>query len=291
MNAATGLPTAIDSWADVLTLQAGAQRQQTPCGDGQVVWHRWGEGPPLLLLHGGSGSWTHWVRNIAALAQSGHSVWVPDLPGFGDSSPPPDGHDADVMPHWLEQGLATLLGDTPVDLIGFSFGGMVASLLAAAHPTRVRRLLLLGAPGLGIPREPPLDLRMWSHLPEGAPREAVMRHNLLALMLRHPASVNALVLQLQAHNLKREHRRMKRRQLSQTDVLCHTLPRLACPLWGLWGEHDALFTGRHAQVAKTLSLAPRFQGLHWVPDAGHWVQFEAHQAVNRWLLDWLAAPP
>src|SRR3546814_6277896 len=39
------------------------------CGDGQMVWRLWGEGPPLVLLHGGSGSWTHWFRNIPALAR------------------------------------------------------------------------------------------------------------------------------------------------------------------------------------------------------------------------------
>ena len=283
------LPAALTTWDDVLALQSQAERFDTPCGDGQVVWHRWGEGPPLVLLHGGSGSWTHWVRNIAALAQAGHSVWVPDLPGFGESSPPPNGHDADVMPAWLEHGLVQRIGPAPVDLLGFSFGGLVASLWAAQHPERVRRLLLLGAPGLGITRERPLDLRMWSHLPESAPREAVMRHNLLELMLRHPASVTPLVMQLQAHNLRREHRRMKRRKLSQTDVLRHTLPKLRCPVWGLWGAHDALFVDRHAEVAQALALAPRFEGLHWVPDAGHWVQFEAHDAVNTWLHHWLAA--
>ena len=279
------------TWADLLALQQQAQRLSTPCGDGQLVWHRWGEGAPVVLLHGGSGSWTHWVRNIAALAQAGRSVWVPDLPGFGDSSPPPTGHDADVMPALLEQGLSTWLGDTQVDLIGFSFGGMVAGLWAAACPARVRRLLLLGMPGLGLQRAQPLDLRMWSHLPEGAPREAVLRHNLLTLMLKHPDSVTDLVLRLQVHNLQREQRRMKRRALSQTDVMRHTLPRLACPVWGLWGADDALFVGLHAEVAQALALAPHFQHLHWVPNAGHWVQFEAHATVNARLRDWLAPTP
>ena len=89
-----------EAWADLLALQAGAQRLSTPCGDGELVWHRWGEGAPLVLLHGGSGSWTHWLRNIAPLVAAGHQVLAPDLPGFGDSDPPPEGHDADVMPHW-----------------------------------------------------------------------------------------------------------------------------------------------------------------------------------------------
>lgn len=282
--------TPIHTWDDLVALQTRAERHLTPCGDGHVVWHRWGEGAPLVLLHGGSGSWTHWVQNIAALAAAGRSVWVPDLPGFGDSSPPPEGHDADVLPVWLEQGLSALIGPEPVDLIGFSFGGMVAVLWAGTHPGRVRRLVLMGTPGLGLTLEQRLDLRMWSHLPEQQARAEVMRHNLLQLMLHHPASVNGLVLQLHSHNLQRENRRMKRRRLSQTDVLRHALPRLACPLWGLWGEHDALFVGRHGDVEQALALAPHFQGLSWVPDAGHWVQFEAALAVNRWLLHWLSHP-
>jgi pimeloyl-ACP methyl ester carboxylesterase len=39
---------------------------------------------PTLLLHGGTGSWTHWVRNIEPLARQ-FSVVVPDLPGMGES--------------------------------------------------------------------------------------------------------------------------------------------------------------------------------------------------------------
>ena len=40
----------------------------------------------MLLLHGGSGSWTHWLRNIQPLVDAGRQVLVPDLPGFGDSA-------------------------------------------------------------------------------------------------------------------------------------------------------------------------------------------------------------
>ena len=67
-----------------------ATRTETPCGAGTLVWHVWGQAtrhpawPPLVLLHGGSGSWTHWLRNINALVDAGRWVLVPDLPGFGD---------------------------------------------------------------------------------------------------------------------------------------------------------------------------------------------------------------
>src|SRR3990172_888777 len=41
-----------------------ARRIETPWGAGTMVWRVWGSGEPLVLFHGGSGSWTHWIRNI-----------------------------------------------------------------------------------------------------------------------------------------------------------------------------------------------------------------------------------
>ena len=183
---------------DLAALHRRAERQETGCGDGVLVWHRWGPsgGPPVLLLHGGSGSWTHWARNIDALAQAGHAVWVPDLPGFGDSAAPPDGHDADVLPAWLELGLQSLVGDTPVQLVGFSFGALVAGLWADAFPDRVARLVLVGSPCLSAELLPPLDLRRWDAMPAGSARDAVHRHNLLQLMLDDESSATALAVAL-----------------------------------------------------------------------------------------------
>src|SRR5579872_798715 len=52
----------------VAELDARATTVATPCGSGRMVWRCWGEGTPLVLLHGGYGSWTHWIRNIDGLA-------------------------------------------------------------------------------------------------------------------------------------------------------------------------------------------------------------------------------
>ena len=123
------------------------------------VWHRWGDGEPVVLLHGGAGSWTHWARNIGALVAAGRCVLAADLPGFGDSAPPPSGRDADALPQPVEQGLRELLGAAPCDLVGFSFGSMVASFLAAQQPGRVRRLVLVGAPALSSEPMTRLGLR------------------------------------------------------------------------------------------------------------------------------------
>ncbi|MET1115858.1 MAG: alpha/beta fold hydrolase, partial [Comamonas sp.] len=54
-------------------------------GGCETRWRVWGTGTPLVLIHGGHGSWMHWIHNIGPLAQH-FQVIVPDLVGFGDSA-------------------------------------------------------------------------------------------------------------------------------------------------------------------------------------------------------------
>ena len=273
---------------EVDALRQRARRVETPCGDGTLVWHVWGPAtaPPVLLLHGGSGSWTHWVRNIAPLADAGWQVLVPDMPGFGDSAAPPDGHDADVLPGWLELGAQQLLGDQPVALVGFSFGALVAGLWAQARPQRVARLVLVGSPGLSTERLPPLNLQRWDSLPPGAARLAVHRHNLLQLMLAHAASATPLAVALHAANVERD--RLRQRRMMLTDAVAQLLPQLACPVHGIWGALDMLYRSRLPLIGQVLGTAPQFRTLDLLPDAGHWVAFEVVEAFNAALAAALA---
>ena len=268
---------------EVVALRQRARRLETPCGEGALVWHVWGPATalPVLLLHGGSGSWTHWVRNIAPLADAGWQVLVPDMPGFGDSAAPPDGQDADVLHGWLETGLQALVGAAPVPMVGFSFGGLVAGLWAQALPARLSRLVLVGCPSLSDERLAPLDLWRWDTLPAGPERDAVHHHNLLQLMLSNPAAATPLAVALHAANVQRD--RLRKRRLMLTDALVPVLANLPCPVHGLWGEDDALYRERRPLVGRVLGTAPHFAGLHWLP-GGHWVAFEAAGAFNTALL-------
>jgi 2-hydroxy-6-oxonona-2,4-dienedioate hydrolase len=275
-------------------LQSSAKRIETPCGDGTLVWHVWDETPgggdPLVLLHGGSGSWTHWLRNIQPLVGAGRRVIAPDLPGFGDSALPPGGDDADAMPAPLEAGLSQIAGDAAVDLVGFSFGGMVAGLWMAMKPSRVKRLVVVGAPAMGVVSSRQADLRGWRHLDDPAARDAIHRHNLAALMVKDPATIDDDALTLHRTNVVRD--RLPRRRLAFTRVLADALAHADCPVHAIYGEHDAIYTGRHPQLAAAFALStPYFVQMHWVPDAGHWVQYEKPGAVDALLAQILEKKP
>jgi 2-hydroxy-6-oxonona-2,4-dienedioate hydrolase len=278
----TGLP------AEALRVLAAARRDTTPCGDGETVWHTWGDplAEPLVLLHGGSGSWTHWIRNVEALAAAGRRVIVPDLPGFGDSERPPGGQDADAVAPVLAEGIRQLAGDAPVDVVGFSFGGLCGALMAASHPERVRRLVLVGAPGLGL-RSRRLPLTSWRDQPTEEGRREAHRSNLATLMLHRPEAIDALAIALQAANVPRD--RMHRRRLALTDILVQTLPSLRCRLDAIYGAADALYVDTMERIEPLLRGAPRFGDLVLLPGAGHWAQYEAPAAFHRELLRLLAA--
>lgn len=288
MSPTAALPLSIDTPADLAALEAAAEVRRTPCGEGEMVWHLWGAGPPLLLLHGGAGSWTHWARNIASLVHAGRKVLVPDLPGFGDSAVPPDGHDADVLPHWLELGLAELLAEEPVEVVGFSFGGLVAGLLTARCPRRVQRLVLVGAPALSAEPVAPIPLRSWQGEPAGPTRDAIHRRNLEQLMLASASAVDDLALHIHRANVVRD--RMKKRRLHRSDMLLRTLPRFACPVAGIWGSEDSIYRGRLNAVEHAFTLLQNHLGLKFVPGARHWVQYEDAKAFNKALAAALRMP-
>ena len=159
MEINTGQPAAL-----IAQVASNAQRFMTPCGDGDLVWRSWGSGPAMVLLHGGTGSWTHWIRNVLPLAQT-HTVWAPDMPGFGDSASPPRCSDVGAIAAIVATGISRLIiNGEKVALVGFSFGGLVAGHMAAAHPALVRRLVLIGAGGLGLRDGKKLPLVAWRHL-------------------------------------------------------------------------------------------------------------------------------
>lgn len=240
-----------------------------------MVWRSWGRGQPVLLLHGGHGSWTHWLRNIDALVARGHEVWAPDLPGFGESALPPSGETVGPgsMLQPLRDGLQAVIGDSPCDVVAFSFGTMVAGLLAAAEPARVRSLVVVGAAGLGfLPPSRP-QLSNWRRVSEGPERDAVHRANLMAQMLVRPHSCDAAAVSMQARNAASYRLRGPRDPGSL--VLSDSLAGTRVLVAAIWGEGDAMVGGQREIAEQAIGKAPGHRGTWWIAGAGHWVQYDA----------------
>jgi pimeloyl-ACP methyl ester carboxylesterase len=271
--------------ACVEEIAAQAQRIETPCGDGALVWRRWGSGPLLVLLHGGYGSWTHWIRNVGPLSRH-FTVIAPDLPGLGDSATPPEPWTAEGLAAIVAGGLARIMpGDSPMHLAGFSFGGVLGGEVVAQLGNRVRGFTVVGSNGLGLEREP-TPLR---RVPPDAGEEeefAIHRYNLNQLMIADPDRIDELALYLQKTNHARA--RMRSRRFSRSDALARALPRVRGRLDGIWGERDATAYPRveeRARVLRSLQPSARFAV---VPDAGHWVQYEAPDRFNAILTEFAA---
>ncbi len=272
--------------AFVSRIESLATRSVALAGDGSIVWRSWGAGPPLILLHGASGSWTHWIRNVLPLAAR-FRVFVPDMPGYGDSDAPPEPHTADGLADLVAAGLDVMLPPpAELDLAGFSFGGIIGGLVAARLGPRVRTLVLLGAGGLGLGAPPPRALLRTESTMSPEEIRQVHRENLRILMLGDPESADDLAVALQMENLKRA--RFKSGTIPQSDVLRRALPAIGARIAGIWGERDAFTGARLADCRRVLASAQGDLDLRVIEGAGHWVTYEAAEQVNAALFELLA---
>jgi pimeloyl-ACP methyl ester carboxylesterase len=261
---------------------AEARRVETPCGDGHMIWHVWGDGPPLALLHGGYGAWTHWIRNVIPLSRA-FTVAAPDLPGLGESAAPPEPHTAEGLAGIVVEGLDIVFrGLAGLHIAGFSFGGVLGGHVAAQLGDRVRTFTIVGSNGLGLVRQP-TELRRLHEGASEAEAFAVARHNLAALMIADPGKIDELAVYIQAQNAPRG--RVKSRRFSRADTLARALPLIKARIDGIWGERDATaypHLDDRARALRNVQPGARFE---IIPGAGHWVQYEAADRFNPLLAE------
>ena len=104
-----------------------------------------GRGEPLVVLHHSTGN-PGWLPFHEQLAASFH-VFVPDMPGYGQSERPEWARDARDLAILVNQ-LIDKLDLGRITLVGTGFGGFVAAELASMNQGRLKALVLIGAAGI-----------------------------------------------------------------------------------------------------------------------------------------------
>ena len=272
----------------VAAVAAASRAVRTPCGDGTMLWRCWGSGPPLVLLHGGHGAWSHWIRNAEPLARR-FTVIAADMPGYGESAMAPVPYSAESIAEILVRGLGAIVPEGErFHVAGFSFGGVVGGHVAALAGARCASFTLVGSNGLGL-RRPELEpMGSWRRVTDEAELAAVHRRNLAILMIADPAKIDDLAVHLQTHNTRRTF--IKSRPISRTDTLRTALGTVTAQVNGIWGERDATageFLGDREALLRSLQPTARFRV---IPGAGHWVAYEAADAFNATLSELLTMP-
>ncbi|MDT0543493.1 alpha/beta fold hydrolase [Streptomyces lonegramiae] len=261
-----------------------------------------GDGPPVLLLHGGgpgASGVSNYSRNIAELAQK-YRVIVPDLPGYGRSTKGVDGTDpfgylADNVRRLLDR-----LGLDKAHFVGNSYGGACALRLALDTPDRVGRMVLMGPGGVGTTRlfvpTPGLSSLLNYCTGEGPSRlklEKFIRDYLVfnaaqvpdeIIDARYRDSIDPEVIANPP--LRRPSGPKALRTLWKMDFTRDArLARLSVPTLVLWGAADR---GNRPSGGRMLAGRMPNCDLYMVANTGHWVQWERAELFNRMCADFLA---
>ena len=271
-----------DQPADAARWESSARRVSTPAGANTITWRIWGNGSPVVLLHGNSGSWTHWIRNLDALSAH-HTLYVPDLPGHGDADPYTDTPTMAGFASLLWHGMDELLPEhgLPVDILGFSLGSVLAETMAVERPAQVRKLVLLRGSFSDGPLALPEGIRRWRGVDDPAEMAAIQKHNLGVLMIHDTARIDALAVALQTRNVLRTTLDMRPLLASRTPQTFH---RLTGEIHGVSGEFD-VYGGDVAEQGRVLKQVHPSAQFHLIPGAGHWAIYEAADAINPLLVD------
>jgi len=267
------------------------------------------DGDLVLLLHGFPEFWYSWHHQIPALADAGHRVVAPDLRGYNRSEKP-----AGVSAYDIEKliadvaGLVDHQGRERAHLVGHDWGGLLAWWVAIERPDVVDRLAVLNAPHPARYKEhlwsSPAQLRkswyvFYFQLPK-LPEVGFRWNDYAALesLFREQTAPGALTdadieryksalaepgaLTAALNYYRALGRRRIRERITGSGPDDHTV---AAPTLLLWGEQDhaldAVLTDGLAEWVPDLRVER-------IPDAGHWVQFDARERVSEALVEFLS---
>lgn len=227
---------------------AGLLERREPLGDATVRYWDGGQGPMVVFIHGfGAEAVWQWTDQALAFAP-GHRVIVPDLLWFGGSSSTERDFSLEHQVRVLS-ALLDKLGGRQVDLVGISYGGFAAYELAAQHPERVRKLVIVDSPGCAYLRSDYDDMIQRFGVARSSdlfvPVDEQGVSKLMDLAYADPPWTPAFARRQVLSELYSQHREEKKQLLevlvSSMDARgdCSRAPRL--PTLVIWGRDDGVF--------------------------------------------------
>lgn len=253
-----------------------------------------GQGPALVLLHGGTLGWGQWYPNISVLAQR-FTVYALDLPGGGRSSLV-DFPRLDLAGDFLEP-LSSFITSLPYPLriIGSSFGGWLAIKLALVQPARIKRLVIADTLGLSTtfpiqdkilgvyPIAKFLAQTIFNPIRENRRLEKLMR----SVFYNSATPLSPTFIQYFYETMKRSHNVLMISRLAALRrklLLIDQLPLIKTPTLIMWGEQDKLLPLPYNQPS--FSLLPHGQSVI-IAESGHMPSLEQSTLFNAELLKFL----
>ena len=234
--------------------------------DGARIWYAaYGEGPPVILLHGGLGHSGNWGYQVPALVNSGYRVVVVDSRGHGRST-------RDERPYSYEL-MATdvtvvmdVLDIARAALVGWSDGACTAMILAANTPGRVNGVFFFACN---------MD-------PGGAKEEIEFGPILQRCIARHVADYRQLSATPDQFDAFSEAVGLMQR--TQPNFSAQDLARISVPVTIVHSEHDEFIKRDHAEY-----LARTIPGAQWVllNDVSHFAPWQRPDDFNAVVLDFL----
>lgn len=233
-------------------------------GERRLSYEVAGEGEPVVLVHGLSGSTRWWDRTVPVLAAH-HRVYLVDLPGFGSMRRAEGGFVLSEAADWLSSWMETV-GLERTHLAGHSMGGYISIVLAARCPETLRRLVLVAPAGVPTGRSMP------EYLIPLLQAGRYMTPGFLPVLARDALRTGPLTLLGAA------------RELLAQDVRDY-LREITAPTLLVWGHRDTLVPPSAGDVLRAEIPDSR---LLLLEGAGHVPMFERAAETNAAILSFLA---
>lgn len=264
---------------------AGARSHFTEVDGFRVHYYTLGptDGPAVVLVHGLGGRSEDWNKLAPQLAKAGFRVYLPDLPGYGQSEKPANFSYSVSDEAKIVSGFFDELGLKRVDLGGWSMGGWIVQLVAAAHPDRIESLMLFDSAGLHV--KPDWDTGLFT------PTSVGEIDKLDALLMPHPPHVPGFVAR-DILRTSRQHAWVIHRaidsMLTGRDTTDKLLPSLKMPVLIVWGEVDHITPLSEGQTMHQLIPQSQFTV---ITECGHLAPNECAGKIGPVAVDFLKRQP